>query len=252
LSTATGNLVHIAGAVGPVTSITVDSGAEYTVVWDGTPTVNHNSVSLILPAAANITVAAGDAWKIRGDGAGNARVVGITKADGTPVKGGMTLLATLTPTAAANLDFLTTFTAAFDNYLIIGEGITNNAGAAADQLGMRLANAGTADVGSKYSIAANVATTLVTSSWLFSPSALGNGKGCSFHARIVNANDATNIKFAFFDAGSQTAATPQYQFTTYGGAYDSANAVSGFRLYWSSASNFGATGKILVYGYNNS
>lgn len=252
LSTATGNLVHVTGAVGPVISITVDSGAEYTVVWDATPTINHNSVSLILPTAAPITVSAGDVWKIRGDGAGNARVVGITKADGTPIKGGMTLLATLTPTAAANLDFLTTFTAAFDNYLIIGEGLTNNAGAATDSLGMRLANAGTADAGSKYSIAANLATTVLASSWIFTAGVLGNGKGCSFHARIVNTNDATNLKFAFFDAGSQVAATPQYQFTTYGGAYDSANAVSGFRLYWNSASNFGATGKIRVYGYNNS
>lgn len=84
LSVATGNLVHITGSTGPVTAITVASGAEYTVVWDSTPIINHNATTLILPGSANILVAAGDVWKIRGDGVGNSRVVEIQKANAAP------------------------------------------------------------------------------------------------------------------------------------------------------------------------
>lgn len=252
LSTATGNLVHVTGAVGPVTSITIDSGAEYTVIWDSTPTINHNAVSLILPSATNITVAAGDAWKIRGDGVGNARVVGINKADGTALRSAMMLLATLTPTAAANIDFLTTFTSAYDNYLIIGEGITVSAN---DQLLCRLAVAGSADAGSNYYTPLTFSTTSVTTS---STSGLvvnvnvSGGIGANFTMEVKNVNDAVRIKSFTSSFQAQSAAAPGYQGWTYSTIYNAANVVTGFRLFWNSGSNFGATGKVRVYGYNNS
>jgi hypothetical protein len=84
LTAATGNLVHVTGSTGPVTAITVASGAEYTIVWDSTPSITNHATTLIIPGGSR-TVAAGEVWKVRGDGAGNARVVDIMKPDGTAV-----------------------------------------------------------------------------------------------------------------------------------------------------------------------
>lgn len=82
LTTATGNLVHVTGTT-TITAITIPSGAERTVVFDGILTLTHNGTTLILPGGANITTAAGDTMKVRGDGSGNARVVSYQAADGS-------------------------------------------------------------------------------------------------------------------------------------------------------------------------
>lgn len=68
LTTATGNLVHVTGNVG-ITGITIPVGAEYTVIFDGTPVITH-SAALVLPDAANITASAGSKMIVRGDTAG--------------------------------------------------------------------------------------------------------------------------------------------------------------------------------------
>lgn len=81
LTTATGNLVHVTGTT-TITAITIPSGAERTVVFDGILTLTHNATTLILPTGANITTAVGDVMKVRGDGSGNARVVTYTRANG--------------------------------------------------------------------------------------------------------------------------------------------------------------------------
>ena len=82
LTTATGNLVHVTGTT-TITAITIPSGAERTVVFDGVLTLTHHATTLILPGGANITTAAGDSMVVRGDGSGNARVVSYTAADGS-------------------------------------------------------------------------------------------------------------------------------------------------------------------------
>lgn len=74
LTTATGNLVHITGTTS-ITAITIPSGAERLVVFDAVLTLTHNATTLILPTGRNITTAPGDMAIIRGDGAGNARVI---------------------------------------------------------------------------------------------------------------------------------------------------------------------------------
>lgn len=84
LNAATGNLIHITGGV-TINAIALASGAERTIVFDGAPVITYNATTLILPGLANIAAVAGDTMKVRGDGAGNARVVSYTKANGTPV-----------------------------------------------------------------------------------------------------------------------------------------------------------------------
>src|ERR1043165_5290682 len=83
LTPATGNYVHITGSAGPVTAITIASGAEYTLYIEGTPTFNH-SATLLLPGSANITARAGDRLIVRGDISG-AVVVSYIRSDGLPV-----------------------------------------------------------------------------------------------------------------------------------------------------------------------
>ena len=88
LETATGNLVHITGTTG-ITAVTLNSGAERTVVFDGVLTLT-NSSSLILPGGANITTTVGDVMRVRGDGAGVARVVSYVPSGGVLGKAGDT------------------------------------------------------------------------------------------------------------------------------------------------------------------
>ena len=85
LTTATGNYVHVTGTT-TITAITLAQGAERTIVFDGVLTFTHGA-SLILPSSANITTAAGDTAKVRGEAAGVVRCVGYTRANGAAVVG---------------------------------------------------------------------------------------------------------------------------------------------------------------------
>lgn len=84
LSTATGNLVHVTGTTN-ITAITIASGAEYTLVFDGAVKIT-NGANLILPSGADITTAAGDSIKVRGDGTA-ARVVSYERKEGRSLLG---------------------------------------------------------------------------------------------------------------------------------------------------------------------
>ena len=156
-----------------------------------------------------------------------------------------------TPTAAANLDFLTIFSSTYDNYLIVLEGINC---ASNDGLRLRLAVAGSVDSGSNYLIGIPVggATLGSTSAHtLISNTVLAAGIGVSGSVLITNANDTSakmkNINPA---TSAQVGATTYSAYDSYCG-YIAANAVSGFQLYWTGGSNFAATGKVRVYGYSN-
>ena len=248
LTTATGNLVHVTGTT-TITAITIPSGAERTVVFDGALTLTHHATTLILPGAVNITTAAGDSMRVRGDGSGNARVVGYTRASGVAVSAGLVLLATLTPTAAANLDFLTTFTSGYDNYLIIGDGITPSAD---NNLAIRLAVAGASDTGSNYSAPLHVSSTTAAAAYVDVINTVeSTGLGANFRIDILNANATSGLKSISVEAVCQNAATPGWSSNSASYAYFAANAVSGFRLYWTAAANFAAVGKVRVYGYSN-
>lgn len=67
LDAATGDLVTITGTA-TITAVTLASGAERTVVFAGTPTLQHNA-GLILPGGVNIVAESGDIAVFRGDGA---------------------------------------------------------------------------------------------------------------------------------------------------------------------------------------
>ena len=177
---------------------------------------------------------------------------GTTASWATVPVAGMYLLATLTPTAAANVDALSTFTASYDNYLIIGQGILPATDA---PLLMQLGAAGSADAGSNYySNTEGAAFTSSATSHGIAQGAtnvLAAGKGMDFRIDVLNANDATNAKAIISDGVWQAIATPSYFAQSRMGLYVAANAASGIRFFWSGGQNFAATGKIRIYGYNN-
>ena len=83
LTTATGNYVNVTGTTA-ITGITLGQGAERTAKFAGA-LVLTNGASLILPSGTNITTAAGDVAKFRGEAAGVVRCVNYMKASGQSV-----------------------------------------------------------------------------------------------------------------------------------------------------------------------
>ncbi|MES2323284.1 MAG: hypothetical protein V4633_13550 [Pseudomonadota bacterium] len=163
----------------------------------------------------------------------------------------LVLIATLTPTVAANLDFLTTFSSSYDNYLIVCSGITVGT---TDSIALRLAVAGVADAGANYYRNAGSIGTDITARTeiIVSPSILAGGKGGSAEITIKNVNDAVGLKATHSDSMSQSVATPGYANHFGDGVYVPASVASGFRLFLLGGASFAATGKVRVYGYTNS
>lgn len=116
LTAATGNYVNVTGTTA-ITGITLAQGAERTVKFAGALTLT-NGASLILPSGANITTAAGDVAKFRGEASGVVRCVSYTKANGqlaatnafTFVESGTKLYIKYNGTAVASIDSTGNFT----------------------------------------------------------------------------------------------------------------------------------------------
>lgn len=248
LTTATGEFVHVTGTTG-ITAITIPVGAERTVVFDGILTLT-NSASLILPTGANITTAVGDSMIVRGDTSA-ARVVSYTRADGRSlVPPGAILLATVTPTAAANLDALNVFTSQFDNYLILLEGILPSA---ADALRMRAAVAGVAVGTAIYGSAPSSGTTFTfanTEMTLNNGNISNTGSGNSGQIQIANVNSTIVGKMANLNLVGTAAANAINDLRN--GYINTTSVLTGVRFFWAGGSNFQAAGVIRIYGYYNS
>lgn len=158
LNAATGDFIHITGTT-TITAITLDSGLERDVVFDGVLTLTHNGTSLILPGNVNITTAAGDRATFRGEGSGNVRCMHYTKADGTPVvapavtPSAMVLIGSpVVASAASTVDIETTFDSTYDEYEIRITGLTASA---VSILKARLKVGGAYDTGANYSFHAS-------------------------------------------------------------------------------------------------
>lgn len=255
LTTATGNLVHVTGTT-TITAITIPSGAERTVVFDGILTLTYNATTLILPTLANITTAAGDTMVVRGDGSGNARVISYERANGRSlVPAGWVLIAPpISVSAVANIDALSVFLPAYDSYRIIGTGIKP---ASDDAPSMRVAVAGAADTGSNYMFQNAVNSTATATQTRFqltnnAVNVISSGKGIDFDVTLMNVNDTSDLKSFFCMSQLQDVNTPSYRFSVIGGTHTPANALTGVRFFWNGGSNFAAAGEIRIYGLLNS
>lgn len=260
LDAATGNYLHITGATGPVTAVTLAQGAERTVTLDGTPTFVHSS-SLILPTGANVIGEVGDVVTFRGEGGGVTKVTGWERASGkalavaTPIPHGYVLLADIQPSASVSVDLLGVCDGTYDNYLIVGNGIAP-AGAVNTVLNVRFANAGVVDAAANcWNFAASggvISTaTFVSFGSVGSIYATTTSTTASFELQLKNVNDVAGIKYA---ANEMFAANPAGINTVYyqsGIAYKGGK-ISGLRFFWNDGSTFAASGHIRVYGMRNS
>ena len=164
---------------------------------------------------------------------------------------GLVPLAVLTPTAAANVDFLSTFSSSYDSYLIVGTNLNSNSGTS-DALLLRLANSGTVDTASNYASSATPATAFTTTATNIpiTSNVLAAGKGADFMLVVRNVNSSSGLKSVSVNSEYQTNATPGWRFEVYAGVYVS-GTVSGIRFYWSAGSNFIAQGSIKIFGIQN-
>lgn len=164
--------------------------------------------------------------------------------------GGLELIATITPTVAANLDFLSVFSATYDNYLVIGQGIRFGTD---DGVNLRLAVAGAADAGSNYyitNIAGGASGGSSTSVAISTATIRTAGFGCDFMFDVVNATAASSAKMIHGQCTwVSTVAGPVYT-STPTMAVHHGSAATGLRLYSALGGNFAATGKVSVYGYS--
>ena len=165
--------------------------------------------------------------------------------------GALNLLATMTPTVAANVDFLNTFSSTYDCYLINCTGITPTSYTSSPGPLIRVAVGGTVDTTSSYNGFFIINSFAVSSLQLNTTST--NYGPYSFQLFIQNANETTNNKYMTLQlqySPNGTANDPTG--SSYVGVYRGTSAISGLRFYWSNGTNFTATGKIRIYGYSNS
>ena len=85
LSTLREGVITVTGVTTITAFGTVAAGVKKWLVFASALTLTHNGTSLILPGAANISTAAGDACCMLSLGSGNWRCVAYTKADGSAV-----------------------------------------------------------------------------------------------------------------------------------------------------------------------
>jgi hypothetical protein len=251
---ATGNSFHVTGTGISITAITIPDGAERVLIFDAVNTL-VSSGSLVLPGGANITTAPGDVAIVRGDASGVARVVSYTRASGRAVTENvppaLVLLATVTPTAVIAIDFLNVFSATYDDYLVLYDGITITGTTLTIRL--QLAKSGVVDAAAVYK-AAQVSSATGGAASYFETSiaqASSGTPGTSFVARISNVNDSLANAFHMIDVAGCRATLEDTVTASHmiGGHFNgTSGSISGFRLSLP-AGTFGATGKIRVYGY---
>lgn len=214
-------------------------------------TAGANMLIQGLSSGQTVTMAAND--KVRVEAVTTTQFhVTIERYSGYPVKGGAAaLLAALTPTAAANVDALNVFTSEYNYYKIVIEGVVPSAD---DSLRMRFANAGVVDTSASCRTVTTTSDVALNDTQISVTGAVEatSSLGANATVEVINANSATLLKSGFITRQHASTVTPgdvngSTAIHMYGGG-----VVSGFRLFWNSGANFGAQGKVFVYGYRNS
>lgn len=170
----------------------------------------------------------------------------------TPATGAMTLIATVTPTATTYVNFLTTFTASYNTYLIVGENLRP---ALASYIAIQFASGGTAITTSTYGALIGASVNAGGAGSAFSDdrghvvrittSATGSA---NFYCWVTGIN-TTNLKSGI-SYSSVIDGTPN--FNGYASAFGvTSGTIGGFRLFWNDAGNWVAQGKVYVYGVAN-
>jgi len=170
----------------------------------------------------------------------------------------LALLATLTPTAATTVQSLNVFTSAYDNYLILLQGIQTANATGTCTLDMRFAVAGAVDSNTRYrsgygDIAAGqtFATSYFTVNLgIGTLNATGPGLNASIALQNANATNSS-YKTAFVSVFNNPAGdNTVVDFGSGYMAYNGTSALSGVSFFLRNGANFLAQGKVRIYGYS--
>lgn len=167
---------------------------------------------------------------------------------------GLVLISSTNATSATTLQNLNAFSSTYDNYLIVGDGLSP---ATAGILGMRVAVAGSVvTAGNPYQWnITNGATFNGDVSWpiYYTTMASSSSNGCSFQMFLLDVNNTTRYKTMNLGAVAFRSSTSTWQGNSiYGVFLDSTSALTGVQLYFQNGSNFLAQGNMKIYGFKNS
>lgn len=160
----------------------------------------------------------------------------------------LTLIATLTPTAAANVDALTVFSSTYDDYLISFAGLKPSS---TQRLNVRFAVSGSVDSGTSYgfgSVGANLTLPNDNRFYVSNSDTDPVYQGCTGVINLRNVNSTTGMRHIDFISSTRNSA--YHNFSSQQGVYTPASVISGIRFFWESGGNFAATGTIRIYGYS--
>jgi hypothetical protein len=234
------------------------AGATRTLICAGACLFTAGANLLIdgVASVATVTCAAGDRIEVLALSTTQFKLTRL-KADGTAQVGasssGALILISSTnissPVAAIN--FLSSFSATYDSYLVLCEGVQVNI---ADRPLIRMANSGSIDSGSNYYFAGwggrNTGGIIYAQAVTYSATADHNidaSTAFSLNLQFSGVN-GTGAKQLF--ANLSGLAIAYAYFANINTHYINNNAISGFQLYLNGGNNFTA-GTIKIYGYSN-
>jgi hypothetical protein len=164
-----------------------------------------------------------------------------------PPRLGLVLLTPpILPTAAATVNALNVFSATYDSYLIVGQGISANGGALA--MFFQFANSGVIDAtANNYAVTSTLGSsaTFNQSSGNIYGNAAGTPLNGNFIIEILNVNDPTGNKTAIADAYCELSATTFVPYKTVSGYRG--GAISGISIF-PNTGTFKEQGSIRIYG----
>jgi len=145
-----GSYFDITGTTG-IGTMTVDAGRIFTLQFDGAVVLTHSS-TLYLAGAANFTTEANDHLTFVAVAANDVRQIGAGLKDGgSPIAGGggLNFISKISVSSAvATVDFLTSFSSTYDNYMVVWN--TSQPVTDAESFCLRIAQGGTAITASNY------------------------------------------------------------------------------------------------------
>lgn len=229
IGAATGEYLHITGSTTITAFDTAQAGTERIVVFDGALTLTHSATSLILPTAANITTAAGDAARFRSEGSGNWRCVGYTRADGSSLGGSRLQVGTAVATTSGLAILFSSIPSWAKRITISLSGVsTSGSSPTLVQLGSgSVQSTGYNAAATSVSVGTGNSTSYATSTAGFPIFRNSSGNVASGNITLVNLGSNTWIASGLVYGGTGTSQTSQTGGTvTLSGAIDRINLTS--------------------------